>query len=238
MCGIVGYIGNRNAYEILIKGLHRLEYRGYDSAGVALINSEDQMNVYKAKGKVADLENVAKGQDCAGTIGIAHTRWATHGEPSVRNAHPHISESGNIAIVHNGIIENYSELREQLKGKGYHFKSDTDTEVLVQLIEYAMDKHHTNLTQSVCHALRKCVGAYAIAVIDRRNPHQIVAARKGSPMVIGVGKDNSEFFVASDASPIVEYTKNVVYVDDEQVVTAEVGKPLQIWSPSTKHALT
>lgn len=230
MCGIVGYIGSRNAYEILIKGLHRLEYRGYDSAGVALINSEDNLNVYKAKGKVADLENAAKGQDCSGTIGIAHTRWATHGEPSVRNAHPHVSESGNVAIVHNGIIENYSELREQLKSKGYHFKSDTDTEVLVQLIEYAMDKHHTNLTQSVCHALRKCVGAYAIAVIDRRNPHQIVAARKGSPMVIGVGKDNSEFFVASDASPIVEYTKNVVYVDDEQVVTAEIGKPLQIWN--------
>ena len=155
MCGIVGYIGSRNAYDILIKGLHRLEYRGYDSAGVALINPEEKLNVYKAKGKVSDLENAAKNQDLTGTIGIAHTRWATHGEPSVRNAHPHVSESGNIAIVHNGIIENYSELREQLKEKGFHFKSDTDTEVLVQLIEYAMDKHHTDLTQSVCHALRK-----------------------------------------------------------------------------------
>ena len=230
MCGIVGYIGSRNAYDILIKGLHRLEYRGYDSAGVALINPEEKLNVYKAKGKVSDLENAAKNQDLTGTIGIAHTRWATHGEPSVRNAHPHVSESGNIAIVHNGIIENYSELREQLKEKGFHFKSDTDTEVLVQLIEYAMDKHHTDLTQSVCHALRKCVGAYAIAVIDRRNPNQIVAARKGSPLVIGVGKDNSEFLVASDASPIVEYTKNVVYIDDEHVVTAEIGKQLQIWN--------
>ena len=171
MCGIVGYIGTREAYPVLIKGLHRLEYRGYDSAGVVLISEKDQkLNVYKSKGKVADLEAVAKGNDCSGTIGIAHTRWATHGEPSARNAHPHISESGNLVIVHNGIIENYSHLREQLIEKGFHFKSDTDTEVLVQLIEYVQKKNNACLTQAVIQALHSCIGAYAIAIFDKRNP--------------------------------------------------------------------
>ncbi|OYP54883.1 MULTISPECIES: glutamine--fructose-6-phosphate transaminase (isomerizing) [Segatella] len=230
MCGIVGYIGNRDAFPILIKGLHRLEYRGYDSAGVALLNQKDELNIYKAKGKVADLETVAADKDCSGSIGIAHTRWATHGEPSVRNAHPHVSESGNLAIVHNGIIENYAVLREQLKAKGYHFQSDTDTEVLVQLIQFGIDEHGFNLLEAVTNALRKCIGAYAIVVVDKNCPNQIVAARKGSPMVIGVGQNNEEFFIASDATPIVEYTKNVVYVDDEQVACIECGKDLQIYN--------
>ena len=234
MCGIVGYIGKRDAYPILIKGLHRLEYRGYDSAGVALIDG-DEMNVYKATGKVADLERVAKDKDCAGNIGIAHTRWATHGEPSVQNAHPHVSESGNLALVHNGIIENFDVLRSQLKKKGFHFKSETDTEVLVQLIEYVQNKRTCSLSEAVVYALRKCIGAYAIAVIDKRHPNQIVAARKGSPMVIGIGKDNEEFFIASDATPIAEYTKQVVYIDDEQVAVCEPGKPVEIMDLSQEH---
>lgn len=230
MCGIVGYIGNRKAYDILIKGLHRLEYRGYDSSGVALITAQGELNVYKAKGKVADLEAVAENQDCSGTIGIAHTRWATHGVPSVRNAHPHCSQSGNLVIVHNGIIENYAVLRSQLTKRGFTFKSDTDTEVLVQLIEYAQQKHQCSLAEATRHALRKCYGAYAIAVMDKRNPNQIVAARKGSPMVIGVGENNDEFFIASDATPIAEYTKKVVYVDDEQIVVIERGKELAMFN--------
>ena len=228
MCGIVGYIGNRDAYGVLINGLHRLEYRGYDSAGVALISADDKLNVYKAKGKVSDLELAAKGKDCSGTIGIAHTRWATHGEPSLRNAHPHVSESGNLVIVHNGIIENFTVLKEQLSKRGFHFKSDTDTEVLVQLIEYAQNKHHCSLAEAVRHALAKCIGAYAIAVIDRRAPDTIVAARKGSPLVIGVTKDNTEFFIASDATPIAEYTKEVVYMDDKQIAVCHRGEPLKV----------
>jgi len=228
MCGIVGYIGNREAFPILVKGLHRLEYRGYDSAGVALINPEGNLNIYKAKGKVADLENEAKGKDCQGSVGIAHTRWATHGEPSVRNAHPHISQSGNLVIVHNGIIENFSLLRNQLQAKGFTFNSDTDTEVLVQLIEYMQQVHKKDLLNAVRHALRKCLGAYAIAVVDKRNPQQVIVARKGSPLVIGIGEDNGEFFIASDATPIVEYTKNVVYPDDEQIAVCQVGKDVEI----------
>ena len=234
MCGIVGYIGSREAYPILVKGLHRLEYRGYDSAGVALLDGQD-LNVYKATGKVADLERVAAGKDLAGHLGIAHTRWATHGEPTVANAHPHLSESGNLALVHNGIIENFDVLRSQLKKKGFHFKSETDTEVLVQLIEYVQQKRKCQLPEAVIHALRKCIGAYAIAVVDRRNPSQLVAARKGSPMVIGIGKDNGEFFVASDATPIAEYTKLVVYVDDEQVAVCQPGKPIDIMDLSQEH---
>ncbi|MCI7598914.1 MAG: glutamine--fructose-6-phosphate transaminase (isomerizing) [Prevotella sp.] len=234
MCGIVGYIGNREAYPILVKGLHRLEYRGYDSAGVALLDGQD-LNVYKATGKVADLERVAAGKDLAGHLGIAHTRWATHGEPTVANAHPHLSESGNLALVHNGIIENFDVLRSQLKKKGFHFKSETDTEVLVQLIEYVQQKRKCQLPEAVIHALRKCIGAYAIAVVDRRNPSQLVAARKGSPMVIGIGKDNGEFFVASDATPIAEYTKQVVYVEDEQVAVCQPGKPIDIMDLSQEH---
>ena len=234
MCRIVGYIGSREAYPILVKGLHRLEYRGYDSAGVALLDGQD-LNVYKATGKVADLERVAAGKDLAGHLGIAHTRWATHGEPTVANAHPHLSESGNLALVHNGIIENFDVLRSQLKKKGFHFKSETDTEVLVQLIEYVQQKRKCQLPEAVIHALRKCIGAYAIAVVDRRNPSQLVAARKGSPMVIGIGKDNGEFFVVSDATPIAEYTKQVVYVDDEQVAVCQPGKPIDIMDLSQEH---
>lgn len=228
MCGIVGYIGTREAYDILIQGLHRLEYRGYDSAGVALINRKDELHVYKAKGKVSDLETAAADKDCSGVVGIAHTRWATHGEPSVRNAHPHVSESANLAMVHNGIIENFALLRDQLQARGFHFQSDTDTEVLVQLIEYAQKRHRCPLAEAVRHALRKCIGAYAIVVIDRRDPSTVVAARKGSPMVIGIGKDSSEFFIASDVTPIAGYTQDVVYVDDEQIAVCQPGKPLEI----------
>ena len=241
MCGIVGYIGNKQAFEILIKGLHRLEYRGYDSSGVALISDTQttqdakQLHVYKAKGKVSDLEYAAKDKDISGTMGIAHTRWATHGEPSVTNAHPHLSQSGNLALVHNGIIENYAVLRDQLKEKGFSFKSETDTEVLVQLIEYMQQKHNCNLVDAVRLALKKCYGAYAIVIIDQRNPNQIVAARKASPMVIGVGQDNEEFYIASDATPIAEYTKKVLYVDDEQVVAIERGKELEILDLDATH---
>ena len=241
MCGIVGYIGNKQAFDILIKGLHRLEYRGYDSSGVALISdtptTQDakQLHVYKAKGKVSDLEYAAKDKDISGTMGIAHTRWATHGEPSVTNAHPHLSQSGNLALVHNGIIENYAVLRDQLKEKGFSFKSETDTEVLVQLIEYMQQKHNCNLVDAVRLALKKCYGAYAIVIIDQRNPNQIVAARKASPMVIGVGQDNEEFYIASDATPIAEYTKKVLYVDDEQVVAIERGKEIEILDLDATH---
>lgn len=227
MCGIVGYIGTKKAYPILINGLHRLEYRGYDSAGVALLNGE-ALNVYKAKGKVSDLEEVAKEKNCEGTLGIAHTRWATHGEPSVTNAHPHESESGNLALVHNGIIENYAILREQLQAKGYHFNSATDTEVLVQLIEYYENKFQCDIISAVRYALNKVIGAYAIAVIDKRHPEMLIAARKSSPLVVGVGEKNEEFFVASDATPIAEYTSHVVYLDDEQIVRIERGKEMEI----------
>ena len=236
MCGIVGYIGTRKAYPILISGLHRLEYRGYDSAGVALLgDNQQQIAVYKAKGKVSALEEVAKDKDCTGTIGIAHTRWATHGEPSVVNAHPHLSESGNLALVHNGIIENFSVLRDQLKVKGYTFKSATDTEVLVQLIEYYENKHHCDLLSAVRYALNKVIGAYAIVLIDRRQPDTLIAARKSSPLVVGIGEDNSEFFIASDATPIAEYTSHVVYIDDEQIVKIERGREMEISNLQAEH---
>ena len=227
MCGIVGYIGTKQAYPILINGLHRLEYRGYDSAGVALMDGKE-LSLYKAKGKVSDLEEVAKDKNCKGTLGIAHTRWATHGEPSVKNAHPHASESGNLALVHNGIIENYAILREQLQAKGYHFQSATDTEVLVQLIEYYEKKFECDIISAVRYALNKVIGAYAIAVIDKRHPEMLIAARKSSPLVVGVGENNEEFFVASDATPIAEYTSHVVYLDDEQIVKIERGKEMEI----------
>ncbi len=230
MCGIVGYIGNRRAYPILIGGLHRLEYRGYDSAGVALLSDSDKLNVYKAKGKVSELENVAQEKDCSGTIGIAHTRWATHGEPSTRNAHPHTSESGNLTIVHNGIIENYTVLRDQLKQRGMHFQSDTDTEVLVQLIEYVQQTHKLSLELAVQAALKRVIGAYAIVILDRRSPNRLIAARKSSPMVVGIGEGNSEFFVASDASPIAEYTTKMVYLHDEEVVICERDKDLHVFT--------
>ena len=211
---------------MLIKGLHRLEYRGYDSAGVALINPDGKLNVYKAKGKVAELEAYAQDKDIRGTIGIAHTRWATHGEPSTVNAHPHYSESEVLAIIHNGIIENYSVLKQGLQQHGYTFKSATDTEVLVQLIEYTKRTDNVDLKTAVQLALNQVVGAYAIAVLDRSNPDVLVAARKGSPLVVGIGED--EYFLASDATPIVEYTDKVVYINDEEVVTLERGKDLDI----------
>lgn len=193
------------------------------------------VTVCKAKGKVSDLEGVAKDMDCGGTLGIAHTRWATHGEPSVNNAHPHESESGNLALVHNGIIENFAVIRDQLKAKDFHFQSATDTEVLVQLIEYYEHKHQCDLVDAVRYALKKVIGAYAIAVIDKRNPDILVAARKSSPLVVGVGQDNEEFFVASDASPIAEYTSHVVYLDDEQIVKIQRGREMEITNLQAKH---
>ena len=215
MCGIVGYIGKRNAYPVLIKGLKRLEYRGYDSAGVALITEKGDLQVYKTKGKVADLEAYVEDKDVSGTVGIAHTRWATHGEPNSTNAHPHISNSGNLAIIHNGIIENYATLKEGLMAKGVEFKSHTDTEVIVQLIEYIRLKRHTDLLTAVRMALHQVIGAYAIALLDKNNPDEIIAARKSSPLVVGIGKD--EFFLGSDASPIIEYTNKVVYLEDKDI---------------------
>lgn len=225
MCGIVGYIGKRQAYDVLIKGLKRLEYRGYDSAGIALL-SYNNLNVYKTKGKVSDLEAFAQGKDIGGTMGIAHTRWATHGEPNQVNAHPHYSQSERIALIHNGIIENYSELKEGLLLHGFTFQSQTDTEVLVQLIEYVKNEHATDLTTAVQLALNEVVGAYAIAVIDLDNPDVIVAARKGSPLIIGIGED--EYFLASDATPIVEYTNKVIYLDEEEIATLDLVNGLHI----------
>ncbi len=219
MCGIVGYIGNQQAYPILIKGLHRLEYRGYDSAGVAFVNDKKELNVYKTKGKVSDLESLVESQDVSGTIGIAHTRWATHGEPNNENAHPHYSQSETIALIHNGIIENYSVIKKELLRQGYTFKSTTDTEVLVQFIEYVKKTNKVDLCHAVQIALSQVIGAYAIAVIDKENPNQIVAARKSSPLVVGIGKN--EYFLASDATPIVEYTDKVVYVNDEEVAVID-----------------
>ncbi|MBP5659340.1 MAG: glutamine--fructose-6-phosphate transaminase (isomerizing), partial [Paludibacteraceae bacterium] len=226
MCGIVGYIGKKKAYPILIKGLHRLEYRGYDSAGVALINEAGQLNVYKAKGKVAELEAFCAEKDTCGNIGIAHTRWATHGEPNTVNAHPHYSESERLAIIHNGIIENYAVLKAGLMEQGYSFKSDTDTEVLVQLIEYTQVNQHVDLKTAVQLALQQVIGAYAIAVLDKEHPDTLVAARKGSPLVVGIG--DNEYFLASDATPIVEYTDKVIYIEDEEVVSLQVGKDVDI----------
>lgn len=212
MCGIVAYIGKKEAFPILIKGLKRLEYRGYDSAGVALLNGS--LHIYKKAGKVSDLEDFTEGKDVAATMGIGHTRWATHGVPNDTNAHPHLSNSGNIAIIHNGIIENYNSIRAELKGRGYTFHTETDTEVLVNLIEEVQKQESCSLDEAVRIALNEVVGAYAIVVIDVREPDVMVAARKGSPMVIGIGDDG--FYVASDASPIIEYTKNVVYLDDKE----------------------
>ena len=226
MCGIVGYIGKRNAYPILIKGLHRLEYRGYDSAGVALINEQGQLNIYKAKGKVSELEAFAADKDTGGTIGIAHTRWATHGEPNTVNAHPHYSESERLAIIHNGIIENYAVLKAGLMEQGYTFKSDTDTEVLVQLVEFTQVNKHVDLKTAVQLALQQVIGAYAIAILDKTHPNTLIAARKGSPLVVGIGED--EYFLASDATPIVEYTDKVIYIEDEEVVSLRMGEEVDV----------
>lgn len=228
MCGIVGYIGYRDAYPILIKGLHRLEYRGYDSAGVALLAGDHKMNIYKSKGKVSNLEESAASKDISGHIGIAHTRWATHGEPSTLNAHPHVSQNGRLALVHNGIIENYSNLKTFLEGKGFTFKSSTDTEVLVQLIQFIQDEYGKDLEGAVVSALRRVTGAYAIAVVDKEYPDKIVVARKSSPLVVGIGEDHKEFFLASDALPIVEYTKQMVYLNDGEVALLKVGQKMEI----------
>ena len=228
MCGIVGYIGKKDAFPILIKGLRRLEYRGYDSAGVALINDDGNLNVCKTKGKVDNLVEYCKDKNVSGSVGIAHTRWATHGEPSSVNAHPHYSESKNLAIIHNGIIENYADLKEKLKAKGVTFRSDTDTEVLVQLVEYVMERKHLDLLTAVQVALYQVIGAYAIAIIDKRHPDQIIAARKQSPLVVGIGDD--EFFLGSDASPIVEYTDKVVYLEDGNIAVLHLGEELKVVS--------
>lgn len=228
MCGIVGYIGKQQAYPILIKGLRRLEYRGYDSAGVALINENCDLNVYKTKGKVDNLMEYCSDKDVTGCVGIAHTRWATHGEPSARNAHPHYSQSHNLAIIHNGIIENYADIKAKLIDKGVEFKSDTDTEVLVQLVEYIMQKKGITLLEAVQVALYQVIGAYAIAIVDKRDPSQIIAARKQSPLVVGIGQD--EFFLGSDASPIIEYTDKVVYLEDGMIAVIRLGEELKVMS--------
>jgi glucosamine--fructose-6-phosphate aminotransferase (isomerizing) len=226
MCGIVGYIGKKEAFPILIKGLQRLEYRGYDSAGVALFNED--LTVYKKQGKVKDLENFTADKMVAGSLGIGHTRWATHGEPNDENAHPHTSMSGDIALIHNGIIENYASLKETLVKKGYEFHSETDTEVLVNWIEEVQLQTKTPIEEAVRIALTKVIGAYAIAVIDKKDSTKLVAARKGSPLVVGIGE--GEFFLGSDASPIIEYTKDVIYINDEEIVTLSLDKELEIKS--------
>ena len=226
MCGIVAYLGPREAYPILIKGLHRLEYRGYDSAGVALLNGG--VKIYKAKGKVSELEKLVVGKDISGTCGIAHTRWATHGEPNTINAHPLYSPSKNLAIIHNGIIENYASLKNELKSRGYVFESETDTEVLMFLIEDIQLNEKVDLVEAVQIALTQVIGAYAIVVISNKDPDMLIAARKGSPLVVGIGE--GEFFLASDATPIVEYTRQVVYLADEEIAVLRRGEPLKIFT--------
>ncbi|HEX5668519.1 MAG TPA: glutamine--fructose-6-phosphate aminotransferase, partial [Chitinophagaceae bacterium] len=214
MCGIVAYVGHREAYPVILKGLKRLEYRGYDSAGVALLD-DNGLNVYKKKGKVSEMEDSLVGKALPAKIGIGHTRWATHGEPSDRNAHPHLSASGKLAMIHNGIIENYSQLKKELTSKGYHFNSDTDTEVLLNFIEDIWLNNNCPLEEAVRIALKRVVGAYVIVLLNSEDPDTLIAARKGSPLVIGIGRN--EHFLASDASPIIEYTKEVVYVNDYEL---------------------
>ncbi len=226
MCGIVGYIGNGNVYDVLIKGLQRLEYRGYDSAGMALLTPDNNLNVYKTRGKVSALEAFCRGKSTDARLGIAHTRWATHGEPTDNNAHPHYSEDGNLALVHNGTIENFKVLKDALQQHGVHFHTETDTEVLVQLIEFIKVQNGCSLLDAVRSALKQVIGAYAMAVIDKNEPDQIIAARKSSPLVVGIGDD--EMFLASDATPFVDHTKNVVYIDDEQIAIIRKGEPLRI----------
>ncbi len=224
MCGIVAYVGPQQAYPILMKGLYRLEYRGYDSAGVAILNED--IKLYKNKGKVAELENLIQDKDLSGTIGIAHTRWATHGEPTDANAHPHASNSKRLALIHNGIIENYATLREELISRGYIFYSNTDTEVLIHLIDDIRTNEHVDLVEAVQLALNQVIGAYAIVILSQEEPDMLIAAKKGSPLVIGIG--NKETFVASDATPIIEYTKKVVYLNDEEIAIIHRNKPLKI----------
>jgi len=228
MCGITGYIGYREAYPIIINGLKRLEYRGYDSAGVMLYN-ENGIQLAKTKGKVSNLEAIVENEISEkGFIGIGHTRWATHGIPNDVNSHPHLSQSGNLVVVHNGIIENYSSIRQELSSRGYSFKSDTDTEVLINLIEEIKSKEKVKLGKAVQIALNQVVGAYAIAVFDKSKPDEIVVARLGSPIAIGVGKDFEEFFIASDASPFIEYTKDAIYLEDEEMAIIKVGREVKV----------
>ncbi|MDB4062108.1 glutamine--fructose-6-phosphate transaminase (isomerizing) [Vicingaceae bacterium] len=224
MCGIVAYIGYRQAFPTILKGLKRLEYRGYDSAGIALLDND--LNLYKKAGKVSNLEEFAQNKNLNSTIGIGHTRWATHGAPNDVNAHPHKSGNGRLAIIHNGIIENYDSLKKELIKRGHTFESDTDTEVLIHLIEDIIDKENVSLEEAVRYSLNEVIGAYAIVIIDKENPDKLIAARNSSPLVIGIGKD--EFFIASDATPIIEFTKNVVYLDDEQVAIIERGEEIKI----------
>jgi glutamine---fructose-6-phosphate transaminase (isomerizing) len=226
MCGIVAYIGKKEAYNIVVKGLKRLEYRGYDSAGIALLN-DAEINLYKRQGKVANLEEFASGKNISGSVGIGHTRWATHGLPNDTNAHPHISMDGHITLIHNGIIENYDKLRSELVNRGYKFQSETDTEVLVHLIDDIQKKEEVSLAEAVRLALHNVIGAYAIVVMDRNNPNQLIAARKSSPLVVGIGQDN-DFFLASDATPIIEYTNKVVYLDDEEIAIVDLNEGLKI----------
>ena len=227
MCGITGYIGYRDAYPIIINGLQRLEYRGYDSAGIVLYNDND-VSVTKTKGKVSDLVTKAAKTPLNGTLGVGHTRWATHGAPNDVNSHPHVSQSGNLVLVHNGIIENYDTIKTELINRGYTFKSDTDTEVLVNLIEEVQKNYDVKLGKAVQIALNQVVGAYAIAIFDKNKPDEIVVARLGSPLAIGLGKNKSEFFVASDASPFIEYTKNAIYLDDEEMAIIRLGRDVRI----------
>lgn len=229
MCGIVGYIGEKKAYPVIIKGLKRLEYRGYDSAGIAIYDGTD-IQLEKTKGKVSDLEKKSENtlKSSAGTIGIGHTRWATHGVPNDVNSHPHYSNSGNLVMIHNGIIENYGSLKQELTKRGYTFASDTDTEVLVNLIEDIQSKENLKLGKAVQVALNQVVGAYAIAVFDKNKPNEIVVAKLGSPLAIGIGKDNDEFFIASDASPFIEYTKEAIYLEDEQMAVVRRHKDVKI----------
>jgi glucosamine--fructose-6-phosphate aminotransferase (isomerizing) len=233
MCGIVGYLGDRPAYDILIKGLKRLEYRGYDSAGVAMIHN-GEFSLFKCKGKVSDLEEAVGMQDKSGNVGIGHTRWATHGPPNDVNAHPHASNDGSLVLIHNGIIENYASLKSELINRGHVFKSDTDTEVLVHFIEDIRNKTGANLFDAVRIALSEVIGAYAIVILDKSNPNQMIAARKSSPLVIGVGKDN-EFYIASDATPIIEYTRNVVYLEDEEIARLDRTDGLKIVTISNQN---
>jgi glucosamine--fructose-6-phosphate aminotransferase (isomerizing) len=227
MCGIAGYLGFRKAYPIVINGLQRLEYRGYDSAGVVLVDG-NEMSLYKTKGKVSDLKKIMKQENIEGNLALGHTRWATHGVPNDENSHPHLSNSGNLVIVHNGIIENYDTIKKELITRGYTFKSDTDTEVLINLIEEVKIKNNCKLGYAVQMALTNVVGAYAIAVFDVSKPNEIIVAKLGSPIAIGIGENNSEFFVASDASPFIEFTRNAIYLEDEEMAIIKLGEEIRI----------
>lgn len=226
MCGITGYIGGRDAYSVVVKGLQRLEYRGYDSAGIMLFDTDVQL--YKTKGKVSDLQAIVSEKKSQGNLGIGHTRWATHGVPNDVNSHPHTSNSGNLTIVHNGIIENYDTIKAELVKRGYIFHSDTDTEVLVNLIEEVQKQKKCKLAKALQLALNDVIGAYAIAVFDKTSPEEIVVAKLGSPLAIGVGENNSEFFIASDASPFIEYTKNAIYLEDEELAIVKIGAEVEV----------